>query len=109
MNRKVRCDRIHLIYRIDNVVTGDFYIGLTRRLGRANVKSLKERLRQHVSRAARNEKDYTICRAIREHGAENFKISLVEAIRGKAPAHVREVELVDSLNPSLNMLKKSAV
>ena len=104
--RKTRNDRVHLIYEIINTKTDDFYIGITVRNGQAIKGSLQKRWKQHVSRAIRNEKDFTICQAIREHGADAFVIRHLESVRGKKAAHEREVEWIEAYNPTLNQHRK---
>lgn len=101
--RKKRCDRNHLIYKITNKFTGEFYIGITQSIGRAYLASIKKRWKQHISRAHNQTLDWSLCNSIREYGPDSFKIELVEIIRGKANAHLREVELIHELKPKLNV------
>ncbi len=100
--RKRRTDRNHIIYKIENKSTGEFYIGITVLRGKAYLGSIKLRFRQHVSRATTQELDWSLCNSIRSYGAESFDISIVEVVRGKRPAHIRETELIKELQPSLN-------
>lgn len=102
MNRKRRSDRNHIIYRIDNTVTGEFYIGITVLVGNAYQKSVKSRLKKHITRAYNETHEWTICKNIREHGPKAFAVSVYEVVRGKAFAHSREVELIKTLRPQLN-------
>jgi len=39
---------------------------------------------------------------LREKGAERFVFGVVEVVRGKRPAHARETELINTLQPALN-------
>tara|TARA_B100001094_G_scaffold293691_1_gene313747 strand:+ start:553 stop:756 length:204 start_codon:yes stop_codon:yes gene_type:complete len=41
--------------------------------------------------------------SIREHGVKGFKREVLEVIRGKQNAHDRERELIQTLEPELNM------
>lgn len=107
MNRKKRSDRNHLIYELTCLDTGDTYIGITVMRGRAQVKTLATRWQQHCYRAFNQDKDWALSKAIRK--SDNWAQRVVEVVRGKAAAHAREVELIDSLNPSLNTAKKSAL
>tara|TARA_Y100000389_G_scaffold70189_1_gene66903 strand:+ start:1285 stop:1713 length:429 start_codon:yes stop_codon:yes gene_type:complete len=100
--RKRRSDRKHLIYRIDNIITGEFYIGVTVVTGRAFNKSLQSRFKRHISRAIHEDKKWSICESIRFYGSEAFKPSIIEHVRGKAEAHKRETELIHELRPQLN-------
>jgi len=103
MKRKARSDRNHAIYVITNVVTNEYYIGVTVCSG--NVKrALKVRIQKHVRRALTENKDWALCENIRAYGVEAFTYGLVETIRGKADAHARERELTRQFNPTLNTL-----
>ena len=100
--RKKRSDRNHIIYKITNQVTQEFYIGITQCLGRAYLTSIKKRFKQHVSRAFNDNLEWAICRSIREYGETAFKIEIQEVVRGKRPAHSRETQLIQEFKPSLN-------
>ena len=100
--RKKRCDRNHIIYKITNQFTGEFYIGITQCIGRAYLGSIKKRWKQHVSRANTQTHEWSLCLSIREYGENAFKVEFVEVVRGKKPAHSREVELIHELKPTLN-------
>ncbi len=103
MKRKARNDRNHAIYTITNIVTGEFYIGVTVCSGNVR-KALKVRIQKHIRRALTENKDWALCQNIREHGVDAFTYGLVEVVRGKADAHARERELTKEFNPSLNTL-----
>jgi hypothetical protein len=49
-------------------------------------------------------KDWALCKNIREFGVNAFTYGLVETVRGKAEAHGRERELTRAYNPVLNTL-----
>lgn len=94
----------HAIYVITNTVTGEQYIGIT--AIRTNLKkALWVRMQKHAQRARCETKDWGLCNSLREHGPESFTFGLLEIIRGKRPAHVRELELVRKYNPSLNTFR----
>ena len=99
--RKARNDRNHIIYCLTCITTGEQYIGLTVKVGSAK-DSIKVRVQKHIRRAVTENRDWTLCKAIREHGAENFTFGLVEVLRGKLAAHRREIEIIRSRNPALN-------
>lgn len=104
--RKPRSDRNHVIYRITNVVTGDFYVGLTVVRGGAIKKSLDIRWRGHQYKAFVEQKNTTFCKAIRKYGPEAFRMEAEWIVRGKAEAHAFEREQIAKLQPKLNRLCK---
>jgi hypothetical protein len=102
--RKKRQDVNHAIYVVTNVLTGEQYIGIT--AIRPNLKkALWVRMQKHVQRATAENKDWGLCKSIREYGAEAFTFGVLEIVRGKKPAHARELELVRMYNPSLNTFR----
>lgn len=100
--RKKRADRMHAIYRLLNTATSEAYIGMTVCGGVSPKKAIAGRFQRHVTRALTQEKDWKLCKAIREHGAEAFIVELVETVRGKAEAHAREREVTKELGAALN-------
>lgn len=100
--RKKRSDRMHAIYRLLNTKTGEFYIGMTVCSGMTPKKAVIGRFQRHVTRALTQQKAWTLCEAIRTHGADAFEVQVVETIRGKADAHTRERELTKELGATLN-------
>jgi hypothetical protein len=101
--RKRRTDRNQVIYFIQDVVTRDYYIGLTAVCFNGNVrKTLTRRMQKHMQRALAENKNWGLSRALREHGAERFVFGVIEVVRGKRPAHARETELINTLQPALN-------
>ena len=101
--RKRRTDRNQVIYYIQDVVTLEYYIGLTALSFKGNVrKTLNRRMQKHMQRAVTENKNWGLSRALRERGAERFVYGVIEVVRGKRPAHARETELINTLQPSLN-------
>jgi hypothetical protein len=101
--RKRRTDRNQVIYYIQDVVTLEYYIGLTALSFKGNVrKTLNRRMQKHMQRALAENKNWGLSRALRERGAERFVYGVVEVVRGKRPAHSRETELINTLQPALN-------
>lgn len=99
--RKARSDRKHAVYCIQCNVTGEQYIGIT--VASGNVKKrLKVRMQKHLRRALTENKNWSLCVALREHGAENFVYGLLEIVHGRKPAHARERELIRQHAPALN-------
>ena len=102
--RKKRQDVNHAIYVITNVITGEQYIGIT--ACRPTLKkALWVRMQKHAQRARCEMKDWGLCKSLREYGPEAFTFGLLEIVRGKKPAHARELELVRQYNPSLNTFR----
>ena len=103
INRKRRTDRNQVIYFIRDTVTLEYYIGLTALSFKGNVfKTLRRRMQKHMQRALAENKDWGLSRALRERGADRFEFGKLEVIRGKRPAHARETELINTLQPALN-------
>lgn len=103
VKRKRRSDRNQIIYYIQHVDSGDYYIGLTSVSFNGNVKrTLKRRMQKHVQRALAEDKNWALSCAIRKHGAESFVYDVVEVVRGKKAAHAMETELINTYKPVLN-------
>lgn len=100
--RKKRSDRTHAIYRLSNTATGEIYIGLTVCGGVSPKKAVEGRFQRHVTRALTQAKEWTLCKAIRAHGAAAFKVDVIETVRGKAAAHARERQITKELGATLN-------
>ena len=101
--RKRRTDRNQVIYFIQDVVTLEYYIGLTAVCYKGNVrKTLTRRMQKHMQRALTEDKNWGLSRALRERGAERFVFGVIEVVRGKRPAQSRETELINTLQPALN-------
>jgi hypothetical protein len=99
--RKRRQDSNHAVYTITNLVTGDYYIGITVCSGSVK-RALKVRFQKHVRRAVTEGKMWALCNSIREFGPETHTVEFVEKIRGRKPAHARERELIRAYTPALN-------
>ena len=98
--RKKRTDRNHIVYSL--AVGKLTYIGVTYIEDRSPTKSLRRRWQKHVRRALTEGRDWALCKAIRRFGAEAFTVDVLEIVRGKAEAHIRERELIRSVRPRLN-------
>lgn len=96
--RKKRNDRNYILYHLS--VDGQSYIGLTVAVGRAFLRSVKVRVQKHRSRALVENKDWSLCNAIKE--AESIEYSIIEVIRGRKAAYQRERELIAEFQPELN-------
>lgn len=102
VKRKKRADRMHVIYQATCLLTGDTYIGLTVCAGNTPKKAVEGRWKRHVTRALTQAKDWTLCKAIRQHGPEAFMVIVLEKVRGKAEAHTREREVTKAIGATLN-------
>lgn len=99
MVKKKRSDRRHIVYSITNTVTGDFYIGITQGFRQ---KDLKVRVQKHIRRALTENKDWALCKSIRQYGADIFFSQILDIVRGKTAAHNFERQLIDNYSPTLN-------
>ncbi len=103
--RKKRSDRNHIIYELR--VAGGNYIGVTAKTESTVLKSVKARAAKHFYRAKTENKDWTLCIALRELNDKNeIEIVVHEIVRGKADAHKREVEIRRAVKPTLNTDKR---
>jgi len=100
MNRKKRTDRNHAIYQLTCLDTGDTYIGITVVRGRAVKKSVETRFQQHCYRAENQNKDWSLCNALRKF--DSWTHDIIEIVRGKTEAHQRERVLISMYQPTLN-------
>ena len=98
MMRKKRSDRNYVLYRL--YIDGAEYIGLTVSYGRAFLRSVKVRVQKHISRAKQENKDWTVCEALRI--ADVIEYEVLEVVRGRKPAYQRERELIAEYQPELN-------
>ena len=99
--RKKRVDRNHIIYELR--VNGGNYIGVTAKTETTVLKSVRARAAKHFYRAKKEDKQWSLCVALRElTSKDEIEILVHEIVRGKAEAHRREVQLRRQINPTLN-------
>ena len=98
--RKKRSDRNHVIYAV--TAEGQKYIGLTVANGQAYLRSVKVRVQKHISRALKEDKDWSFCQFIRENPEVQLQYEVLEVVRGRKAAHSREREYIKEWAPSLN-------
>jgi len=99
--RKRRVDRNHIIYELR--VNGGNYIGVTAKTESTVLKSVRARAAKHYYRAKKEDKQWSLCIALRELSSKDeIEILVHEIVRGKAEAHKREVQLRRQINPTLN-------
>ena len=96
--RKKRSDRNYVLYQL--TVDDQTYVGLTVAVGHAFLRSVKVRVQKHISRAFKENKDWSLCEAIRS--ADSIQYSVLEVIRGRKNAYQRERELIADMKPELN-------
>jgi hypothetical protein len=96
--RKKRNDRNYVLYRL--YIDGQEYIGLTVSVGRAFLRSVKVRVQKHISRSKVENKDWTVCNALRD--ADVVEYEVLEVVRGRKAAYQRERELIAEYQPELN-------
>ena len=98
MLRKKRNDRNYILYQL--TVDEQTYIGLTVAVGRAFLRSVKVRVQKHLSRARVENKEWTVCVALKD--AEVIQYEVLEVVRGRKNAYQRERELIYTMEPTLN-------
>ena len=104
---KPRTDRNHIIYEIVTPVGS--YIGVTAKTQTTVLKSLRARAAKHWYRAKTESKTWALCQYLRTlEDKSEIDIRMHEMVRGKAPAHARERELIRLYNPALNTDKRGA-
>lgn len=101
--RKRRSDRNHVIYKIV-APDAQIYVGITAQVS-TPMQSVKRRWKKHVSRALREAHAWNLSQAIRQWGADNFTLEVLDKVRGKAEAHALEVLWIQRLAPQLNTAK----
>jgi GIY-YIG catalytic domain len=101
MSRRRRQDCNHAVYLITNVVTDEIYIGITV-CAQDIRRALRVRVQKHIRRALTENRDWALCRSIREYGVESFTYGLIEVVRGRKAAHSRERQLIKDYASMLN-------
>lgn len=92
-----------MIYYIQDVVTLEYYIGLTALSFKGNIrKTLNRRCQKHMQRALAENKDWGLSVALRTRGAERFVYGPVQIVRGKKAAHEIETQMINTLQPAFN-------
>ena len=101
-HRKHRSDRKYLVYVIENSVTLEYYVGVTACIDRSGKETLAARWSRHIGRAYNQNKNWNLCRSIREYGYNSFVPLIFCLIRGKKEAFELETELRKSGSFVLN-------
>ncbi len=101
VTRKKRTDRNHIIYEL-RVPAGN-YIGVTAKTESTVLKSVRARAAKHFYRAKKEDKDWSLCVALRQlNDKSEIEIVVHAIIRGKAEAHKEEVVIRRAVRPNLN-------
>lgn len=100
--RKKRNDRNYVLYQVLAENTGDSYIGVTVASGRAFLRSVKVRVQKHLSRAHRENKNWTFCQFIRNNPEAPLMYMVLDVVRGRKNAYQKEREYIREYQPSLN-------
>lgn len=98
--RKKRSDRNYVLYRLE--MGGESYVGLTVAQGRAFLRSVKVRVQKHLSRAKRENKDWSLYTFLRNNEDVTICYEVLEVVRGRKDAYQRERELIKVEQPTLN-------
>jgi len=83
-----------VIYKITNLINGNFYIGQTK-------MSLMDRWSKHKS-DARNGFGWVLASAIRKHGELNFSIEILEERESKEELNLAEIRVIAETKPAYN-------
>lgn len=100
--RRLRSDRNYVIYVITNLVSLQYYIGLAVTIKNNCERGMADRWKLHLKDAIERNRTHTMSQNIRAYGAENFKMEVIEVVRGKAQAHKVESIYINCLRPELN-------
>ena len=98
--RKKRSDRNYVLYQL--TADNETYIGLTVAQGQAFLRSVKVRVQKHISRAKRENKDWSLYAFLRDNPEVQLQYEVIEVVRGRKNAYQREREIIAETNPSLN-------
>jgi len=85
-----------IIYRIQNIITGEFYIGQT-------ITDLRGRLSRHDCDCNRNDYTSRLHNSMRKYGKEFFIIGEIEKCNTPSELNEREIYWIDKLKPPLNI------
>ena len=103
--RAKRTDRNHIIYTI--LGPKGSYIGVTAKTESTVLKSVRARVAKHYYRAKTETKAWALCELLRSYDSkDDIDVRVLEIVRGKAAAHLRERELIRELNPVYNTDKR---
>ena len=107
---KTRKDSKHLIYEIENTLTGASYIGVTSLSQFYHTKSVRyaanRRFQKHMSRAKCESKDWALYKDMKKYGPDVYDVYVKDVLRGKAEAHKLETFYLQNFVYELNSTHK---
>ena len=107
---KTRKDSKHLIYEIENTLTGECYIGVTSLSQFYHTKSVRyaanRRFQKHMSKARTGECTWLLHKDMRKYGADVYNVWILDVVKGKKLAHTIETEFLQQKSYKLNSTHK---
>lgn len=85
-----------VVYRATNLVTRDFYIGIT-------AGYFSQRRGKHLWLALKKNSQFHFHRAIRKYGKENFEFEVIQKCSSYEEAKLEEIRLIAEMKPAYNM------
>jgi hypothetical protein len=104
--RKKRSDRNHVLYEIENSITGKRYIGVTAAIGRAFNYSALRRFQKHCSRARCENKDWALYKDMQKYNEDVYNVYVLAVVRTKTKAHQLETIHLHTKKYKLNSTHK---
>ena len=106
MRKKTRKDSKHLIYEIENSLTGQSYIGVTSLSQFYHTKSVRyaanRRFQKHYSKAKSGECKWKLHKDMRKYGGDVYNVWILDVVKGKELAHQIETEFLQQKRYELN-------
>jgi group I intron endonuclease len=87
-----------IVYRIQNYLTGDFYVGQT-------TTNLRDRLCRHIYDSKKNNYNSILHNSIRKYGSKYFIIGELQKCDSLSELNQKEIYWIDKLKPNLNIQK----
>jgi group I intron endonuclease len=84
------------IYRIQNILTGDFYIGQT-------IHPITDRFARHKNDCKKKRFNSHLHNSMRKYGEEYFIIGTIEECNSLTELNEKEIFWIDNLKPTLNI------
>jgi len=107
---KTRKDSKHLIYEIENTLTGACYIGVTSLSQFYHTKSVRyaanRRFQKHMSKARTGECKWKLHKDMRKYGGDVYNVWILDVVKGKKLAHQIETEFLQQKSYKLNSTHK---
>jgi group I intron endonuclease len=87
-----------IVYKIQNCLTGDFYVGQT-------ITNLRDRLCIHICDSKKNNYNSILHNSIRKYGSKYFIIGELQKCDSLSELNQKEIYWIDKLKPNLNIQK----